>query len=53
MLIFTRKSEESFLLYTSDGVIEIKLADTDKNEVKVMLDAPKGVHVMRSELADR
>ena len=53
MLILTCKSEESFLLYTSDGVIEIKLADTEKNEAKVLVDARKTVHIMRSELVGR
>ena len=28
MLVFTRKYDESFVLYTADGSIEIKLGDT-------------------------
>ena len=51
-LTVSRKSDESIILYTSDGPIEIKLGDTAKSAVKVHVNAPESVHVFRSELID-
>ena len=39
MLRFIRHEGDSLILRTSEGVIEIKLADTGKDEVKMMIDA--------------
>jgi carbon storage regulator len=47
MLIITRKIGESFLI---DDVTEIIINDIIGEKVKIAIDAPKNVHILRSEL---
>ena len=51
-LVLKRKSEQSFILYTSDGPIVVTLGDTKKSEVRVSIEAPSNVHIMRGELVE-
>ncbi|WP_162165433.1 carbon storage regulator CsrA [Campylobacter fetus] len=47
MLILTRKDGESIKI---EGNIEIKVIQTLKNGVKIGIEAPKNVMILRSEL---
>jgi carbon storage regulator len=47
MLIITRKIGESFLI---DDVTEIIINDIIGEKVKIAINAPKEVHILRSEL---
>lgn len=52
MLSLTRKSGESILLYTADGVIEVFVTRINGNQVGIAIDAPDNVEILRSELED-
>jgi len=47
MLILTRKKDESIIL---DGKIEIKIIEIEDGKVKIGIDAPKDIDIMRKEL---
>ncbi|MDR0983720.1 MAG: carbon storage regulator [Ruminococcus sp.] len=47
MLIITRKIGESFFI---DDVTEVIINDIVGEKVKIAIDAPKNVHILRSEL---
>ena len=49
MLVVTRKTDESLII--SDN-IEITVLEIDKDKVKIGINAPKEVKVIRSELKD-
>ncbi len=49
MLVVTRKTDESLII--SDN-IEITILETGKDKVKIGINAPKEVKVIRSELKD-
>ncbi|AII14611.1 carbon storage regulator [Campylobacter iguaniorum] len=49
MLILTRKDNESIKIADN---IEIKIIQTTKNGVKIGIEAPKNVMILRGELAD-
>lgn len=49
MLILTRKQGEAFLL---DDNIEITLLEVSGDKVKIAIDAPKQVKILRKELAE-
>lgn len=49
MLVVTRKTDESLII--SDN-IEITILETSKDKVKIGINAPKEVKVIRSELKD-
>ena len=51
-LTLKRKSDESLILYTSDGPIEIKLGEVNRSGGKVHLDLPNNLDVLRSELLE-
>lgn len=50
MLLLTRRPNESILLYTSDGVVEIKVSDIKGNQTRIGIDAPKSIKILRSEM---
>lgn len=47
MLILTRKKNESIIL---DGKIEIKIIEIEDGKVKIGIDAPKDIDIIRKEL---
>ncbi|MDD5157430.1 carbon storage regulator [Sulfurimonas sp.] len=49
MLVLARKLDESIVL---DGDIIIKIISIDKGVVKIGIDAPKNISIVRSELLD-
>lgn len=54
MLVVTRKSSEGLILNTSDGEVRIKLSTGNPNiPVKVAIEAPESVEIVREELVDR
>lgn len=50
MLILTRKKDESIVI---DGNIEIKIIEIQDGKVKIGIDAPKHVDIIRKELYER
>ncbi|MFT3951785.1 MAG: carbon storage regulator CsrA [Oscillospiraceae bacterium] len=47
MLILSRKAGESILI---NGNIEVKIIDVSGDKIKIGIDAPRSVSVLRSEL---
>ena len=52
MLVLSRKKDETIILKTSNGeVIQITIVKIDnKNKVRIGIDAPREISVVRSEL---
>lgn len=50
MLILTRKKDESIII---DGTIEIKIIETEDGKVKIGIEAPKEIEVLRKELYEK
>lgn len=50
MLILTRKKDESIII---DGKIEIKIVEIEDGKIKIGIDAPKDIDIMRKELYER
>lgn len=51
MLVLTLKLESGIILYTTDGEVHIKVLEID-NRVKLGIDAPEKILVLRTELID-
>jgi sRNA-binding carbon storage regulator CsrA len=49
MSLFTRRKGQSLVLTTSDGPIEVKLAYLNGEHVRIEIDAPRSVDVVRKE----
>ncbi|NLV89652.1 MAG: carbon storage regulator CsrA [Tissierellia bacterium] len=47
MLILTRKKDESIIL---DGRIEIKIIEIEEGKVKIGIEAPRDIDIIRKEL---
>ena len=47
MLILTRKKDESIII---DGKIEIKIIEIEDGKIKIGIDAPRDIDIMRKEL---
>ncbi|WP_313757468.1 carbon storage regulator CsrA [Tissierella sp.] len=47
MLILTRRKDESIII---DGNIEIKIVEIEDGKVKIGIDAPKNIDIIRKEL---
>lgn len=47
MLILTRRKDESIII---DGNIEIKVVEIEDGKVKIGIDAPKDIDIIRKEL---
>ncbi|HEY8361933.1 MAG TPA: carbon storage regulator CsrA [Tissierellaceae bacterium] len=50
MLILTRKKDESIIL---DGKIEIKVVEIGEGKVKIGIEAPKDIDIVRKELYEK
>lgn len=50
MLILTRKKDESIII---DGKIEIKIIEIEDGKIRIGIDAPRDIEIMRKELHDR
>lgn len=50
MLALTRKVRERIVLKTSDGDVVIEVVKINGNRVKIGIEAPKSVAILRSEL---
>jgi carbon storage regulator len=50
MLVITRKADESIIIEAGDEKIEIVVIETGKDKVKLGVNAPKQVKIMRNEL---
>lgn len=53
MLVLTRKQHEKILLNSSAGLIVLDIVRIDGNQVRVGIEAPKAVHILRNELVDK
>jgi len=53
MLVLTRRENDSIILETSDGPIEVKLTAIDGAQVRIGIKAPKSVGIVRGELKQR
>ena len=49
MLVITRKNSESFLIGDN---IEVKISDIGAERVKICIDAPREIPIMRKELLE-
>mgnify|MGYP001546948413 CR=1 FL=1 len=49
MSLFTRREGQSLVLRTSDGPIEVKLAYLNGEHVRIEIDAPRSVEIIRKE----
>jgi len=49
MPLFTRREGQSLVLKTNDGPIEVKLAYLNGEHVRIEIDAPSSVEVVRKE----
>lgn len=47
-LVITRKPRESFEI--ANGLIKVTVTEVARNQVKISIDAPREIKVMRSEL---
>ena len=53
MLVLTRNQGQSIVIQTSDGEIEVTIANINqKGQVRVAIAAPDSVDIWRSELLD-
>ncbi|MCL1789555.1 MAG: carbon storage regulator [Oscillospiraceae bacterium] len=50
MLVITRKLNESIIIQAGDTKIEIAVLDTAKDKVKIGVNAPREVEIVRKEL---
>lgn len=50
MLCLTRRPEESIILHTANGQIEVVVSKINGNQVKIGVQAPPEVTIMRKEV---
>lgn len=50
MLILSRKKDESIII---DGNIEIKIVEIEDGKVKIGIEAPRNIEIMRKEIYKR
>ena len=53
MLVLSRKRGESILIHTPQGTIRVLLLDRNADRVRLGIDAPTEVKVMRAELLEK
>lgn len=53
MLVLTRRPDESLVFLTVDGKITIRINEVDKGQVKLTVEAPKAVRLMRDQALAR
>ena len=52
MLVLSRKKNESIVLYTQDGEITITVVAFVGPQIRIGIDAPKSVDILRKELVE-
>jgi len=52
MLILSRKPNQSFIIRTSDGEIEVRVHKLEHRRVVLGIDAPAACEIIREELID-
>lgn len=53
MLMLTRKENQSIFLFLPNGEsIEVKIAKCEGNQVRVGIEAPQDIEILREELVD-
>lgn len=50
MLTFTRTADETIVVETKQGKVELTVTDVDKGQVKIGVKAPKEIKIMREEI---
>ena len=50
MLILSRKTNESLLIETAEGVIEVIVTEINPGQVRLGIQAPKDCRILRKEL---
>lgn len=50
MLLLTRNVQESILIHTLDGIIEVTVTHISDGKVRLGIDAPDDVLIMRKEI---
>ena len=50
MLKLTRNVNESIMLYTSDGPIEVVICKINGSQISVGINAPQNVNIVRAEI---
>ena len=53
MLVLTRREGDTVILETSDGPIEVSIAEINGSQIRVGFNAPKSVSIFRGELKKR
>lgn len=53
MLVLTRTRGESFVIETTDGPITVLVTQVIGGKIKIGIDAPKEVRIMRKELLEK
>jgi carbon storage regulator CsrA len=53
VLVLSRKINESIRIETSDGTVEVKVTKAEGKIVRLAIDAPRVVKVLRAEVAGR
>lgn len=52
MLLLTRNTNQSVLIHTLDGIIEVTVVQIKNGQVKLGIEAPSEVLIMREEIND-
>lgn len=53
MLVLARNVSQSLNIYTSDGVIQVRLTGVTGQQAKIGIEAPASVNIVRSEIDAR
>jgi len=53
MLVLARKKEEAVTCFTTDGPITLLIANVGRTTVRVGIDAPPCVQILRTELVEK
>ena len=53
MLVLTRREGDTVILETSDGPIEVSIAEINGSQIRVGFSAPKSVKIVRGEIKER
>lgn len=53
MLVLSRKIDESIIIDLGDSVIELLIVDIKSNQVRIGIEAPTEIPIVRKELLDK
>lgn len=53
MLVLSRKKDQTIVFQTSDGNIELTIVKIENNRVRVGINAPPNIPILRSELLQK